>query len=598
VLIRRLQEHGVYLEHVGGDTEWYRLLPLFKDVLEREAAERFDDDAIAELHKKAAEWHEQTGLTETAIQHAIASNNRSLMVRLITEAAPGYLKDGRLATLANWYQALPTNIRETSPELLCAAFWAFLYTFRLDEAKYTREAAQAYAEDIGETTLTIMSGMLNTFSANHEAFSQEAAAMTESVKKAEGVPRHTGNVGLAYYHIQKRDFESARRHILESQVNDVDTDRLWSHPNPQLFSATITALKGNVSAALSALIELADAERRDVAAYPVRSASLLATYGAFLAETGALDDAETILSDSLSMILSWSPPDWVALPHLALHDIKSQKNQPAAAAKILDSLEVYARKINDNRILASIAAKRSVDAMLNGYIDTGIQILEAAHGSGLSDRVADMQLISSELLDLDIASVYRFFYERKYHSALRSLQAAISSASREQRGWRLIKLHTLKAVIQYERGDHRFAKRALTLALKRAHGTGFAHTFIGTHPLVRDILTDIDASFSQHQLTDPDAVHQSVRHLLSLYGDDALLSKMPDEEDTTVDTLTPRELELLSMVAQGLSNGAIADHASVSQNTVKWHLSRAYQKLGVRQRTHAVVRARAAGLLT
>ena len=83
-----------------------------------------------------------------------------------------------------------------------------------------------------------------------------------------------------------------------------------------------------------------------------------------------------------------------------------------------------------------------------------------------------------------------------------------------------------------------------------------------------------------------------------MYGDDTLLSKMPDEEDATVDKLTPREIELLSMVAQGLSNGEIADRASVSENTVKWHLSRAYQKLGVRQRTHAVVRARAAGLLT
>jgi DNA-binding CsgD family transcriptional regulator len=64
--------------------------------------------------------------------------------------------------------------------------------------------------------------------------------------------------------------------------------------------------------------------------------------------------------------------------------------------------------------------------------------------------------------------------------------------------------------------------------------------------------------------------------------------------DAQVDALglTPRELEMLELVAGGLSNREIAQRAFVSENTVKTHLSRVFGKLGARRRTHAVQRAR------
>ena len=52
--------------------------------------------------------------------------------------------------------------------------------------------------------------------------------------------------------------------------------------------------------------------------------------------------------------------------------------------------------------------------------------------------------------------------------------------------------------------------------------------------------------------------------------------------------ITPRELEILELIAQGLSNKEIADRAFVSENTVKTHSSRVFDKLGARRRTQAV----------
>ncbi len=52
--------------------------------------------------------------------------------------------------------------------------------------------------------------------------------------------------------------------------------------------------------------------------------------------------------------------------------------------------------------------------------------------------------------------------------------------------------------------------------------------------------------------------------------------------------VTPRELEILQLIAEGLSNKEIADRVHVTENTVKTHSSRVFNKLGARRRTQAV----------
>ena len=61
-----------------------------------------------------------------------------------------------------------------------------------------------------------------------------------------------------------------------------------------------------------------------------------------------------------------------------------------------------------------------------------------------------------------------------------------------------------------------------------------------------------------------------------------------DEDRVRELQITPRELEILGLIAQGLSNKEIGEHVFVSENTVKTHASRLFDKLGARRRTEAV----------
>jgi DNA-binding NarL/FixJ family response regulator len=75
-------------------------------------------------------------------------------------------------------------------------------------------------------------------------------------------------------------------------------------------------------------------------------------------------------------------------------------------------------------------------------------------------------------------------------------------------------------------------------------------------------------------------------------------SRPAPEANRRLDSLTPREREILAMMARGLSNLEIAKTAFVSENTVKTHVARVFDKLGVRDRVQAVIVAYDSGLVT
>jgi LuxR family maltose regulon positive regulatory protein len=75
-------------------------------------------------------------------------------------------------------------------------------------------------------------------------------------------------------------------------------------------------------------------------------------------------------------------------------------------------------------------------------------------------------------------------------------------------------------------------------------------------------------------------------------------SKTQTLQSDLMEPLSERELEVVQLIAEGLTNPEIASRLYVALNTVKAHTRNIYGKLGVNNRTQAVARARAPGILT
>ena len=116
-----------------------------------------------------------------------------------------------------------------------------------------------------------------------------------------------------------------------------------------------------------------------------------------------------------------------------------------------------------------------------------------------------------------------------------------------------------------------------------------------------DILGAIEAGAVGYLLKDAPPVELLTAVRSAAEGDSALSPVVADKLMTRVRTprtsLTPRELEVLKVVAAGSSNREIGVELMLSEATVKSHLVHIYDKLGVRSRTSAVAAAREQGVL-
>ena len=100
-----------------------------------------------------------------------------------------------------------------------------------------------------------------------------------------------------------------------------------------------------------------------------------------------------------------------------------------------------------------------------------------------------------------------------------------------------------------------------------------------------------------------DAALQAVRHDLTVIDPMLALELQQIEQavaagEELLEDLTPRELEVLQLVSEGLSNKGIARSLGISEHTVKFHVNAILGKLGAQSRTEAVVRATRAGLIS
>jgi LuxR family maltose regulon positive regulatory protein len=148
----------------------------------------------------------------------------------------------------------------------------------------------------------------------------------------------------------------------------------------------------------------------------------------------------------------------------------------------------------------------------------------------------------------------------------------------------------LQALAFHAHSENDRARQSLRYALASAESGGFIRTFIDEGLPMAELLSEAAVQ---------DIMPEYVGKLLAAFehekqghAQQSALNPQP-----LIQPLSPRELEVLQLIAQGLSNDEIGKRLFLALDTVKGYNRRIYDKLQVQRRTEAVARARELGLL-
>jgi len=176
------------------------------------------------------------------------------------------------------------------------------------------------------------------------------------------------------------------------------------------------------------------------------------------------------------------------------------------------------------------------------------------------------------------------------HEALQMLARLLQEAEHNARGGSIIEILLLQALAWQALAQQEQALATLERALVLAELEGYMRLFLDEGPALLALLRLAHAQGI--------APHYITRLLVASGEQPSASAAVPTPRSTVlVEPLTERELEVLHLIAAGASNEEIAEQLVIAIGTVKRHVSNIFGKLTVSNRTQAVARAQAIGLL-
>jgi LuxR family maltose regulon positive regulatory protein len=213
-------------------------------------------------------------------------------------------------------------------------------------------------------------------------------------------------------------------------------------------------------------------------------------------------------------------------------------------------------------------------------------------------------LVAESLLDGSRGS------HKKAPTLLRRLQTAAEKA-----GWVHEEIHilVLQAVNNWAQHRHKSGLRSLARAVYLAEPGGYVRVFVDEGEIMRELLSALEkiskpnierGAWKQSGMKTHDerltAIRAHIGRLLRAFADHpsrADTSEVLRQSSQLIEPLSPRELEVLNLLAQGCSDKHIAEGLVIARETVHKHLKNIYGKLGVHSRIQAVAHARELNLI-
>lgn len=590
--LEQLEQSNLFILPLDNQRRWYRYHRLFADLLQQRLQQSQPGLAPA-LHQRASAWYAQNGLMDEAIAHALWAQDFERAADLIEQTAQAAWMRSQVATFLRWVEALPEQVMRVRP-LLCVfhAIALFLTGQPVDEVEARLEdAAQGDADAPVSGEVAALRGVIATFRGEaHHSIDQSQRALELLPQESLFLRSLVGwNLGMSHFAAGEietgmRAFEEAARAGQEAGNLFVAVVTLC----PLAEFATLHGQLNKAQAMYEQALELATDERGKL--LPIAGMALIGL-GELQRERDDLETATRCLEQGIELTRQWGEII-VFDGYIALARVQFAQGEFLRAQQTMDQAQKLAVRFDSSEF----------DDILVGAHQARLWVAQGelqaatrwARQRGLepaceSETQEPGGLYAYFLRDLEHLTLARLYMAQdRPEAALAALEPLLATAEAAQRLGSVIEISILRALALQAQGQVPSALAALERALTLAQPENYVRVFVDQgEPLARLL----------YQAAQREIAPTYAGQLLAAFPAPQALPPRQEPAAALIEPLSERELEVLALVAEGLSNQEIAGRLFLSLRTIKWHASNIYGKLGVSNRTQAVARARALGVL-
>jgi LuxR family maltose regulon positive regulatory protein len=625
-ILESLERANLFLVPLDEERRWYRFHTLFREVL-LARLQATQPEQVVRLHREAALWYQQQGWPHEAIPHALATQDFLFVADLLEGCVERLYRQGELQTLLAWIKLLPEEVLRAHPRLATSYMLAF--------------------------------NMLSPFSDQEEReyLHQLRAGVEQSLQSEDQTPlslaerdrlRHRLTIldamRLAAQALSDGNVEQLSRLAEQTQHLPLDDDTMWQQHRLAPF-AMAWRMAGNFPPMVSALQE----SRKRTQVMQNRYQEIQTLWGLIVAliASGQLRQAHDRCQELQRLVDGLGGP----LPVAAYPDVFqaqlayawNQLEVAKSAAEIaiektallqyMDILMV-AYEVLGRCCMAQgdlTGAEQAIREMERVNQSTGIPLFRPwieslrVHlwlAQGHLTRAVDwaehtpyrqeVPLYSREGAYLALVRVY--LAQQRYPLALQWLAALLSNAEQVERVGSMIAILALQVAALQASGAMQEALRVLLRLLTLAEPEGYMRVFLDAgvpmHQAIQALLTTkhvqhdispVSPALASYASTVLAAFACEQRQIVQQETIPPVSKTLPRPSSQAaqqlLEPLTPRELEVLHLLAEGASNQDIARQLVVSLATAKKHVASILSKLGAENRTQAIARARSLSLL-
>ncbi|WP_248320477.1 LuxR C-terminal-related transcriptional regulator [Caballeronia sp. Sq4a] len=598
-LLKKMEDDNLLTIRIDSDDKmiWYRLHRLFGEFLSTRL-ERRGRDAVNELHRRGARWFAENGLLADAMRHASLGNDIEYATGMIERAAPATWNLDYLSPTLHLLDRVPEEVLFRHPRLLFLACLTVSLTSRPAKAKawlaQLRSGAHTVPPEI-ERSLPLVEAAI--------AFqNDDAARMIELLEPVRDAA--VENPFLRYMLIAELGvaYRSVGRYAEAKRLFD-------THHVPHADRNNDMALVVEATLVSNLMFEgrMRDAERlgsallaRSVKAAGHHSISANVCAGLLVEvyyELDRIDDARETIANRRGLLHS-SGPDvtiWASLCRARLDLL--QEGADAALAFIRQQTS-HLQSLGQRRAVSYMLAEQ-VKVLLvkgdrTGASETAALLDELARAktNTNTDKDTDGAELPDEIAANAALTRARVLRNDDPAEALRALDVVRAHAVGFNRSRLLALVDLLSGAVLADMKRTDDANACLLRAVQAGRELGLVRTFVDEAHIVGK---QLGALLREKRL---DA--SSLRYLEELVAkladsasaDDAASMLRRANTSKTDAVLTQREVEILGLVAQAMSNKRIALTLNITLETVKWNLRNIFAKLGVSSRYDAMVWAR------